>query len=112
VATVRREHPGARLDDEAGEWPDRRAGDAARPAAARADFDLDGTGVGAAAWAEFTTVDADRWRDEADDIERFFARFGSRLQEALPRQLARLREGLRAPAPVAEHWTEVSRGAA
>jgi phosphoenolpyruvate carboxykinase (GTP) len=73
------------------------------------DVDLDGSGVDAAAWSELNAVDAERWRDEADDIERFFAGFGSRLPDALPRQLARLREGLGAPAA---REVEPARGAA
>ena len=74
------------------------------------DFELEGTGVDAQTWAKLNEVDAERWHAEADDIERFFTGFGSRLPEALTRQLGRLRDGLgERPAEV---WTEEARGAA
>ncbi|MFC0681351.1 phosphoenolpyruvate carboxykinase (GTP) [Lysobacter korlensis] len=74
------------------------------------DVNLDGTGVDAGTWAKLNAIDLDRWRAEADSIERFFATFGGRVPEALYRQLHRLRDALGDPA--LEEWTDQVRGAA
>ena len=45
-------------------------------------------------WEELFAIDHDAWRDELDGTEQFFATFGDRLPDALPRQLADIRARL------------------
>jgi phosphoenolpyruvate carboxykinase (GTP) len=58
------------------------------------DIESDGTRVDDRAWAELMSIDPERWLEEADGIETFFARFGDRLPEALHTQLAVLKQRL------------------
>jgi phosphoenolpyruvate carboxykinase (GTP) len=71
------------------------------------DVDLAGTEVDADAWDELNMIDPRSWLEEAEEIRRFFARFGDRLPPALVDQLQRLENRLNALAadagyPVAE----------
>src|SRR5690606_8861532 len=59
-------------------------------------IDYRAAGVTDAQWQELFRIDPRALLAEADDAEEFFAQFGDRLPEALPRQLAGLRERLEA----------------
>jgi phosphoenolpyruvate carboxykinase (GTP) len=57
-------------------------------------LNLEGTRVSKAALRELLTVPRDEWIKEAEEIEAFFAQFGSRLPEEMTRQLRALRARL------------------
>jgi len=59
-------------------------------------IDYRAAGVTDAQWQELFRIDPRALLAEADDAEEFFAQFGDRLPEALPRQLGGLRERLEA----------------
>jgi phosphoenolpyruvate carboxykinase (GTP) len=61
-------------------------------------IDFRAAGVSDAQWQELFRVDERALLAEADDTEAFLAQFGDRLPDALPRQLAGLRERLEASA--------------
>jgi phosphoenolpyruvate carboxykinase (GTP) len=57
-------------------------------------LDLSGLKLPAEDVKQLLAVDPAGWKKEADDIEAYYAKFGDKLPEALPRQLAELRERL------------------
>jgi phosphoenolpyruvate carboxykinase (GTP) len=57
-------------------------------------LDTDGLDVSPEDVARLLEVDADGWSREADDIEKFYQKFGERLPEALRVELAQLRARL------------------
>jgi phosphoenolpyruvate carboxykinase (GTP) len=67
-----------------------------------ADVDLTGTGVDSDAWDELNSIEPQAWLEEAEDIRRFFARFGDRLPTPLLAQLDRLEARLGDAAPAAQ----------
>ncbi len=60
------------------------------------DIDLTGLDFTKEQLASILQVDADIWNEEADEIEKHYARFGDRLPEELRDELASLRAGLKA----------------
>ncbi|WP_207453147.1 phosphoenolpyruvate carboxykinase (GTP) [Desertivibrio insolitus] len=58
------------------------------------DLPLDGLELQPGALERLFAVEPAAWRDELDDTEAFFARFGERMPPQLPRQLDRLRTRL------------------
>jgi phosphoenolpyruvate carboxykinase (GTP) len=57
-------------------------------------LDLSALKLPAADIKELLAVDSEGWKKEADDIEAYYAKFGDKLPDALPRQLDELRERL------------------
>ena len=58
------------------------------------DINLEGLDLSRDTLRGLLDVDRELWRREADGIEEFYAKFGSRLPQALRDQLAQLRANL------------------
>ena len=58
-------------------------------------IDRNGLDVSDDDWSELFAIDKDAWLDELDGTEEFLGTFGDRLPDALPRQLADIRDRLK-----------------
>jgi phosphoenolpyruvate carboxykinase (GTP) len=58
------------------------------------ELDISGLKISAEFLNELLRVDADAWRAEVPDVEKFFAQFGDRLPVRLRKQLDALKERL------------------